>query len=180
MRANTANKIIIIVLILFGSYEYANTESKEYLLKAGFFAKFADFVEWPNNTDIDDLSKPFLIEILGDNPFGNILDNMYNSQKIRGKKVKIRYIDNIDEISDCKILFICSDMKNQIETILKRIGEKPILSISESDDLAKIGVHINFYITTRGTIHFEINEKKAKQANLKIDILLLEIAKIVN
>ena len=75
-------------------------QESEYQIKAIFLERFTRFIEWPNSSGISDTSTSFIIAVIGDNPFGSILEQTYAKQKIRNKKVEIRYISTPDNIAD--------------------------------------------------------------------------------
>src|SRR5271170_4167375 len=64
--------------------------SKEYQLKAAFLFHFAQFVEWPSvdSTNADD---PFVIGVLGENPFGGALDEIVKGETIANHKIVVQY-----------------------------------------------------------------------------------------
>ena len=172
--------ILILNLIIFLlSTGLIQAQSREYMFKAGFLEKFARFTDWPNNTNMDDKTTPFKICIIGENPFKNILAKMYKKQKIKNKRVEIFYISKIEDIKECHLLFITKEQEKNLLNILLTIKEKPILTVGDTNGYANKGVHINLYITNKGTIHFEINEKKVKESGLRINLMLLEVAKII-
>ena len=41
----------------------------EYKIKGVLLEKFVDFIDWPDGSDISDKSKPFVISVIGENPF---------------------------------------------------------------------------------------------------------------
>lgn len=153
----------------------------EYTMKSVFFAGLSRFVTWPENSRIEDKSKPFIIGVIGENPFGKILDNVYIEQKrkINDKRVETRYISELGNIPGCHILFISSSCKNYLSDILAITGDKPILTIGDTKGYAEKGVLINLFIEQR-KIRFEINEAVFHKAQLRVDSLLLRAAKIVN
>jgi hypothetical protein len=178
------NKIILYCFLLLFLTTSGSTQQMddEYSWKAASLEKFSKFVKWPKETDQNDKSQPFVIGIIGENPFGKILDIAYNEQsyRIKDKKVKIKYIkaNNPDEIPGCHILFISSSCKNNLSEILAITRDKPILTIADTKGYAEKGVLINFFISKR-KIRFEINEELFHKASLKVDIRLLRMAKIV-
>ena len=169
--------IKIIILFLFFQIDSikAIEQTSEYVLKAAFIEKFARFTEWP-----PEQSKYFVITVLGKNPFGAALEQVAIKFKIKNKEIKIKYISNIKELSRTNILFISNSEANKINEILNYIKNDPILTISDSDGFALKGVHLNFYNSDEGTIHFEINRSKLNETKLKIDMYLLELARIIN
>ena len=63
--------------------------------------------------------------------------------------------------------------------ILEQVRGRSVMTISDTKGFGHKGVLINFYITDRGTLHFEINSTVLKQSSLKINLLLLEIARVI-
>lgn len=154
----------------------------EYIMKSVFFEGFSRFVTWPKDSSITDKTKPFIIGVIGDNPFGKILRNVYveHKRKLKDKSVEIRYIpvSRLADIPSCHILFISSSCKNILSEILAVTRNKPILTIGDTEGYAEEGVLINFFIAEK-KIRFEINESVFHEASLKVDSSLLRSAKIV-
>jgi hypothetical protein len=169
------------VILWFGFFMpiSAVAQQSEYTIKAVFLEHFTRFVEWPESFKIADTSDPFYVAVIGENPFGSILDQIYADQKIRNRNVEILYISTPDEIIDCHILFISSSNKEILPEILSRTRNKPILTVSDTNGFAKDGVLINFYLTG-GKIKFEINEKAVHESGLVMSYRLLNLARIVN
>lgn len=162
--------ILVFVLI----YKWSYSQNNEYVIKGVFMSKFARFIEWPNMND-----DSFKIAILGDSPFGNILDTLYENKTIRGLSVSVSYISRIQDGQNSHIVFVCKSHAGKIKEIVSTYGNSPVLIIGESSRLANRGAHINFFITEQETIHFEINPLNLKKAHLKIDALLLNHAILV-
>lgn len=135
------------------------------------------FIDWPPASAVDDPSKPFKIEILGQNFFDPYLDKIFTRKKLKDKPVVIRYISNIREISHPHLLFISKSMKNNISEIIAYTKNKPILTIGDTPGFRQAGVHINFFYD-RLTLSFEINEAAAKAAGLNISYHLSKMGKI--
>ncbi len=154
-------------------------QPQEYLLKAGFLEKFARFTDWPDQSLPENDKDPFIISIIGNSPFQGSLEKIYQHALIKGRPVKIQYIDTLDQIPGSHILFICKSEQYRLGSILKFANKHPILLIGDTQGFAEKGVHINLYITPNGTLHFEINPSTSRKAGLKIQIVLLEIAKII-
>jgi hypothetical protein len=170
------------LLLWLSSGIMSESIENEYVLKTVFFKGFSRFITWPKNSSITDKSKPFIIGIIGDNPFGKIIRNVYveHNRKIKDKSVEVRYIPGarLDKIPGCHILFISSSCENIISGILAVTRNKSILTIGDTEGYAEKGVLINFFIAEK-KIRFEINESVFHKASLKVDSLLLREAKIV-
>lgn len=162
--------------------------AEEYQLKAVWVGKFPDFIDWPEECGINDRTKPFIIKVMGKNPFdtkykGKRIDwlrEIYKEQLVRGKKVEIQYISALEEISGCHLLFISNSERKRLEEILEIAAKYPILILSDTEGFAKRGVYINIFID-RGSIRFEINETAIRESKLsRINPRLLGYATIVN
>ncbi len=154
-------------------------QSSEYTVKAVFLERFTRFIEWPEEAGIDDESQPFILTVLGNNPFGTVLEEIYSTKKIKNKSVTINYITDPSELEECHLLFISESNTSTLPEILKQVEKQPILIVADTKGYAESGVHINLYLDQE-MIRFEINEPKAKEANIRISYLLLKTARIVN
>ena len=156
------------------------TVREEYTIKAAFMGKFPQFIQWPDKSGMTDTSKPFVIGVIGEDPFGSILEKCYagKNRKIKNKKVKIKYVKSLEEIPGCHLLFISRSVENDLLKILSITKNKPILTIGETQGFAQKGVHINFYISQK-RIRFEINPLAIRESSLSVDSLLLEFAKTI-
>lgn len=176
---------IAILILIVSPLDYCYPQPMEYLLKAGFLEKFANFTDWPPQSSLgksaqQDKDGFFIISVIGKSPFQGALEELYITEKIKHRPVSIRYISRIEEIKDSHILFISESEKDNLDKILAATKCKPILVVSDTRTFGEKGCHINFYITPKGTLHFEINLKKVKASGLHMQLVLLEVAKIID
>lgn len=171
---------VILVLLLIVSFNLPlRGQSVEYTIKTALIERFTRFIEWSDNLAIDDTTKIFILGVIGKNPFGTALNEFFANQKIKNRRVEIRYLSSIEEIEGCHLLFIGKAGKNRIKQIISFTKDKPILTISDSKGNAQRGVHINFY-QSKEKIRFEINESAVRDSGLSMSYLLLQLARIVN
>ena len=172
---------IFLVIAIFHLYLPSGTFAQNmdaYTVKAVFLERFTRFVEWPPEAAINDKLQPFIIAVIGKNPFGTKLNTIYSTRKIRDKKVKIIYISNVNEIVGCHLLFVSESEKNELHKIISLTRDKPILTIGDAKGFAKNGGLMNFY-TLDNLIRFEVNEKAVRESGLSMSYLLLKAARIV-
>src|ERR1043166_6616587 len=62
--------------------------TREYDLKAAFLFNFAQFVEWPPESFTDN-SRPFVIGVLGQDPFGKSLDEIVANERVRAPRIGV-------------------------------------------------------------------------------------------
>jgi hypothetical protein len=154
----------------------AHSQSVEYSVKASFIEKFARFTEWESNS----IGEYFVIDILGNSPFGGEFERLAVKEKIKGRPIRVRYIKDYREARDCQVLFICRSEKENLREIVRALKHANILLVADSPGFSELGVHFNFYLKDNETIHFEVNPKALASAQLKPDLLLLSIGKIIN
>lgn len=150
----------------------------EYILKAHILVKFTSLIDWPADSDVSDLSKPFVIAVIGANPFDSHLDEICGKiMKIKNKKIKIRYISRVEEIAaaESNILFIAGSSEKNLDQIISYTRNKPILTISDTENFAEKGVLINFLII-KNKPNFEINLPAVHESRLVVNYHLLELA----
>ncbi|MCP4215848.1 MAG: YfiR family protein [bacterium] len=153
----------------------------EYFQKAAFFSLFAKYTQWPDEIGIKDKTKPFVIGVFGKNPFGAILEKAYSQKEntIKDKKVEIRFISKLEEISNCHILFVSKyTNKDEVDTIIAFIKGKPIISIGEAKGYAARGLLFNFS-KSKGALRVEINPLTLKESQLVVESELLDIGKLI-
>lgn len=148
-------------------------QAAEYHVKAVFLFNFAQFVDWPPAAFADS-EAPFVICILGDDPFGDFLDQTVRGEQFHGRAFAVRRYKSADEIKTCQILFIS---EQGTEAVLGRLKDRPVLTVSDDQGFAERGGMIRF-ITDRGRIKLEINPTAAEAANLTISSKLLRVAEI--
>jgi hypothetical protein len=149
----------------------------EYQVKAVFVFNFSHFVEWPPEA-FTAPNQPFLICILGSDPFGGRLDEAVRGEQIDQHPLSVRRVRNIDEMGDCKILYIDRSQGAQLQQILTTLDHRSTLTVSELDSAAERGVMIQF-TTESSRIRLRINVEAARAAGLTISSKLLRPAEIV-
>jgi hypothetical protein len=171
--------IFFLILMYLNLPSFSLAQNNEYILKAAFMERFTRFIDWPNETGINDTTKPFIIGVIGENPFGSILDNLAMIQKIKSKRIEIRYytIQNLNP--DCHLLFISDSESENLKRILSVTKKKPILTIGDKENFCRFGVLINF-LFEKNKLLYEVNETALNQAGLVVSYLLLMTAKKVH
>src|SRR5690349_14383540 len=74
------------------------TPLPEYKIKAVFLFNFTQFVEWPGNVFNSD-DAPFVIGILGKDPFGSYIDNAVADEKMGSHPITIVRYNSISEVN---------------------------------------------------------------------------------
>lgn len=179
------------MMITWPIYNRAASEKifAEYAVKAALLERISNYIEWPQEKDPNDLSKPFIIKVIGVSPFvitrngkntnEDWLITLYKTQKIKNKKVEIQFISKIKDIPGCHILFVSNSMKNKLPEIIEVARLFPILTVADTAGFAKKGIDINLYIE-HNSPKYEINETALKSSVLTVRYQLFEWGKRIN
>jgi hypothetical protein len=149
----------------------------EYEVKAAFLYNFARFVEWPPETGHDP-GAPFVIAILGRDPFGPVLDETVAGKTVAGRPIEVHRVPRVDEARDAQIVFVSPSERANMAAILKALERPGVLTVGDTDGFAVRGGAINFTVQAR-RVRFEINPAVAEQAGLKMSSQLLKLATLV-
>lgn len=177
---------IIVRIVLFFGLLVSNTlvnaqsngPSREYQLKAIFLFNFTHYVEWPADT-FEQEDSPFVIGILGPNPFGPLMETTVAGEKVKGHPVVIQHYSNVSEIKNCHILFINIAEDKKRDDVIALLKGRTILTVSDAANFSRGGGMIRFF-TLYNKIKFEINPDASKSADLVISSKLLRLADIYN
>lgn len=150
----------------------------EYEVKAAFLYHFIQFVEWPAEV-VPEEGGTFTIGVLGDDPFGQLLDKAVREETVRGRSVVVRRFRDVSAASSCHVLFVSKSEKGELPVILKRTEGMPVLTVGEVDGFAERGGIVNFFIE-KNRIRFEINQDSAERKGLKISSKLLSLGRLVD
>jgi hypothetical protein len=156
------------------------TAPNEYAVKAVFLYSFGRYVEWPA-TAFESSGAPFVIGILGDDPFAGALDEIAAKKMIQGRRIVIRRFATLSDFKQpCHILFVSQSVPvAEREAVIAKTKSQPILLVGETPKFAEQGATANFFVEDN-RVRFEINAEAARQSRLRMDAKLLSLGKPVS
>lgn len=175
------SKNLIFIFILFLMSSVLTSGVSEYTLKAACLYNFAKFVTWPAQSFTTPAS-PLVIGVVGEDPFGKILDDTVADKTIGGHPIKVKRFDGFEnsqasQIKKCHILFVCYSEKDKTGEILKALQGASVLTVSEIGNFLVRGGDLLF--DQEGSkVALQINADAAKDAGLEISSKLLQVCKI--
>jgi hypothetical protein len=174
--------LVLWLWLLVAGLSAANTSraqsvSHEYQLKAVFLLNFAHLTDWPTNA-LTDPGAPFVIGILGGDPFGGDLDGAIRGEYWNGHPVVVQRYPRREDLQNCQILFISQPPSRQLPAILAGLKGKPVLTVTDLDSPAADAVGVQFR-TENNKIRFRINLGSLQDAGLTMSSKLLRVAEIV-
>ena len=150
--------------------------SPEYEVKAAFIYNFAKFVEWPQGTGA---SEPFVVTVLGADPFGRALEDALRGKSVGGRPIVLRRAATLDELGDSQIVFISGSEEPGLASILKRLEADPVLTVGDTGQFAAHGGIIGFRLEGE-RVRLDISLAAAERSRLRLSSQLLRIARIVD
>ena len=155
-----------------------NAGLAEYQVKAAYLYNFTKFTDWPDSA-FASADAPLVIGVVGEDPFGKVLDAIVGSDAVRGHPLIVKRLRTGDDLRGCHVLFISRSEKDRLSELLQTLKGVPVLTVSDLGDFANQGGMVNL-VLIRENVKLEINQAAAEQAGLKISAKLLRLARIVN
>lgn len=172
--------VLSLLFLLPFFYPHLNGAVKveEYELKIAMIKHFFDFIKWPPGNST---SGQFIFGIIGDTPISEQAEKLYKQITIPEKEIYVKTIPNADlaKLKECNVLIIGNIEAERLKEILSIIGDLPILSISDTEGFAEIGVLINL-IKAENKVKFEINYSAVKRSGLVFSSKLYKLARLID
>ncbi len=178
-RTRPRSEILVFFLLLlacfFARFAHAEPELKptQYEVEAAYLFNFGKFVVWPGTTHTS--QAPFLICVLGDDPFGPVLDRTIAGETVGGRPVRDKRIARPQDATGCSILYISSSESARLSNILPAIHEASVLTVSDIPDFVQRGGMIQFVLRD-GRVRFEVNLSSTQSNGLSMSSELLKVA----
>ncbi|HEX9782982.1 MAG TPA: YfiR family protein [Opitutaceae bacterium] len=151
---------------------------REYDVKAAFVYNFTQFVEWLSAA-FPEPDTPFVIGVLGNDPFGGMLDALVDQETVKGRRLVVERYRTIEEIQRCHILFISRADASRARARLPELASRHILTVGDAEGFERQGGVIGF-VSERDRIRVRINLEAARTADLTISSKLLRAAEVVD
>ncbi len=142
---------------------------REYNVKAVTLYAIGRYVRWPESV-FPSKQSPFVIGVLGANPFGETLQRIAKKKTIHGRPILIHEYATVEDCTTpCHILFVTRSIPPDKEArLIERLQGDPVLLVGESTGFASRGGAINFYVVGNH-VRFELNPEQALQSNLVLN-----------
>ena len=116
-------------------------------------------------------SDPFILCVIGGDPFGGALDEAARNQSVDGRRIIVRRLDSVSNAGGCHVAFVDGGASQPT-------GQLPILTVTD----ARTGSHrgIIHFSVVAGRVRFFIDEAEASERGLAISSRLLALAIGVN
>ena len=154
----------------------AGVVSHEYPLKAIFLLNFAQFTAWPTNV-LGGPTAPFVIGVLGTDPFGDALDEAVRGENWNGHPIVVERYQRLEDLQTCHVLYISDSEARRLNRITAAMKGKPVLTVADSDVASTGGIIVKF-VTENNKIRFKVDLDSLQESNLSMSSKLLRVAEI--
>jgi hypothetical protein len=153
--------------------------SREYDLKAAFLFNFAQFVDWPAAA-FPEPDAPFVIGVLGEDPFGSALDEIVRHETIEGRPFTVQRFRTLEELEDarCQVLFVSRSEAARLEHVLAALAGRSVLTVGDVRQFNASGGIVQLLLVNQ-KVRVRINVDAAQRERLDISSKLLRVAEVV-
>jgi hypothetical protein len=166
-----------LLLSLCGSRLAGAQAVSEDQVKAAYLYSFAKFVEWPAGTFASP-SDPIRLCILNSRSFQTQLNKIAGNKQIAGHPVLVIFVQDAKQARGCHELFIDSSQSQATPQIIDTLRGTSVLTVGDTNSFVEQGGIINF-IVQDDHVQFQVNQKAALQARLRMNSQLLSVARRV-
>lgn len=166
------------IVTFIACFSYAGTLHSEELqlneqqIKPAIVYNIARYVTWPS-TGLNGNTE-FSIAVFGHGRAVSSWSTLHG-KSLQGRKITVRRTTDIDELTNCQIVFIESSERKNVPRVLAALKEYPVLTVSEIDGFSRSGGMITLRIVNN-RMEFEVNLKGARNAGLSISSNVLKLA----
>jgi hypothetical protein len=169
----TVSRLLLAILLLavFG-VQTGHAELSELQVKSAYVFNFIKFVEWPEESI--KRSRKIRLCVIGN-------DRLHTSlAALEGRKVGEYAIQVVPHtgneiLNTCHVLFIGDQEQRRLVTIIKSLGDAPVLTISDIPGFAERGGSIGL-INRNDKMLFEVNLASTRKAELRLSGQMLNLA----
>lgn len=151
----------------------ASQHDLEFAVKANYLVRFAAFVQWPE-ANAGGPDAPVVICVVGEDPFGGLLDQAVAGQSANGRPLQARRLERIDARAGCHIAYLGRASGQTVAQALAALDGSPVLTVTDAARGTQRGV-IHFVLADN-RVRFHVDAVAASAAGLTISSRLLGLA----
>jgi hypothetical protein len=172
------SSVLCLLFSVVGAAPTNAATATEYDLKAAFLFNFVLFTTWPESA-LPPAGEPFVIGIVGTDPFGQALDRVVSGEAVSGRPIVVRRFATAAEAGDSRMVYISRSEETRLPAVLGEFRGKPVLTVSDIERFAYAGGVIGLAVE-QGKIRVQVNVDRAKASGLTIGAKLLRIARVIS
>lgn len=163
----------VFLIILLSTVTVLSLPPTEYQVKAALVFNFLRFVDLPAQRIFNNKIHLCSFE---NNPLSQELKLLDNRQIGENRIVYMELKE--DNLEKCSVFIVNKRGKEELNSLLEKVYQMGILTISDIDGFGELGVVINMFVQDE-KVKYEINLDAADKTGVKISSRLLAIARII-
>ena len=164
--------LLLIPAIMLATLLSSEAWAQDYKYHPIFIYNFSKYIEWPATQG----SAEFVITVVGEKEaYQQMLGILEKKGDINNHKLVVKQSNSIEKVEKSNIVFITKTVSVTPQQI-EAFNKQGTLLITEHENMAASGSHINFIITSESKIGFELNGTSAKNSGLKVSSALASLA----
>ena len=120
-------------------------------------------------------SESITIAVLGAPAVVTQLRAFLPGHTIQNRPVVVRALSNINDVRDAHVLFIGAENNGRLRQLVDRVGQRPVLVVTDAADGLEHGAMVNFQVVEE-RLRFEISLPAAESVGLMLSSRLLSTA----
>lgn len=152
-------------------------------IKSGLVVNFCRYMLW---SELPDPPAAFDIHIVGDDPLGAAIDELYEERKVADRSVEIRRFGCWAElpaarrhrIVDCQLLIIAETDPKVVAEIVGLVGKRQVVTVGFIPKFLHIGGDVEVFVQAN-RVRFDVAHDHLKAKGVKVSSKLLKYA-VVN
>jgi hypothetical protein len=146
----------------------------EYELKAAYLYHLSTYIQLPASA-FPDKSSPLVLGILGEDPFGPLLDNMIKGKTVQGRPLVVQRAASAASLTNCHLVFFGTDRQADLTRELDLLKEHPVITVGQRAGFTRSGGMVNFFMTGN-FVGMEVNLAAAERAGARVDYQLQKLS----
>ena len=166
--------LLLVCASLVPAQEDAPLINREYPIKAGYLYQIAKYTNWPDSA-FANRDASLVIGVIGNNPFGERLDEIARRKRVGRRPIQIRYLRPMDDPTTCHILFVGRSVRPDARAAaIKAVRGRPVLLVGETTDFIRQGGTLSFFVS-KNKVRFDLSQEQAQRQGVKFKSPLLDL-----
>lgn len=169
-----ARVLLLIASAFFSSAQHAQTPLSDAQVKAALVLNFARYIDWPEQAFASP-SDAVVLCLIGRDTLTGALSAL-EAKQIRNRPVKVKNSISVEDAHNCHVVFISESEERRVASLLRKLVDKPILTVSDMTGFIDMGGGIGI-VQGETRLQFEVNRRVLEQAGLRASSNVLKLAR---
>lgn len=172
-RCASAFLVAALLLAITPGGAAAQGKPSEYAVKAAYLLDFGKFLR--TSPLVEAQRKTFDICILGEDPFGQVLDSLAANETLNDRPVRVVRLKRPEDGGGCAIAYVSASEGKRTEQDVEVLAAGQTLTVSDKADFLQSGGMIQFLLLS-DHVRFAVNLQPVRRSQLQLSSDLLRVA----